>query len=150
MSIKEINDVLNERERFRNKSHCWHLDYRENDVLPEFSRIQLRRERYWDNACDHSEETYVGSARFTEYCYVNGKREAEERFIDVYVFHEEFANTQDVCIRYGHEGPDYISPGTVLDLLITAQKDRHAEGDDYSAAACVINHYMEIRATLRD
>ncbi len=140
---------MNTTIKFRNKSHCWYVDYNEHDDMPELARIKLRRERYWQDGCDHPDDTYVGSAQFTEYTYVNGVREYTEVCIDVYVFPDKLMNTQSVCIRCADSASAYISPGTVLDLLITAQKERHAEGTHYSAAACVINHYMEIRATLR-
>ena len=128
---------------FTNKTHAWNLDYR-----PGQFQIQLRRKRYWQDGCNHSDECYVGSAKFIDYFYSKGIRDATELCIDVYVFPDGLNNQQRVCIRCSDECPDYIGPGTVLDLLITAQKDRHGT-DRYSAAACVINHYMEIRATIR-
>jgi hypothetical protein len=126
--------------QFTNKTHAWNLDSQHRH------QIQLRRKRYWQDRCNHPDECYVGSAKFIDYS--KGIREATEPCIDVYVFTDQFDNKQHVCVRYSDRCPDYMGPGTVLDLLITAQKERHGT-DHYSAAACVINHYMEIRASLR-
>jgi len=129
------------KKQFTNKTHAWNLDYQRGN-----SWFQLRRKRYWQDGCNHPDECYVGSAKFTNYSKGVGK--TTEHCIDVYVFPDGRDNAQHVCIRCSDECPDYIGPGTVLDLLITAQKDYHSY-DHYSAAACVINHYMEIRASLR-
>lgn len=137
--------------KYTNKIHSWRLDYDKNHPLT----LKLRRKRYWKDGCNHPEETYIGSAWFLD--YGRGIREAKERCIDVYVFYGGIFESQSVCIRCGDDSPDYISPGTVVDLLITSQT-RHTTLDGskyeycdtaYAAAACVINHYMEIRATLR-
>ena len=136
--------------KFRNKTHSWRLDYDKNHPLT----LKLRRKRYWKDACGHPDETYIGSAWFIDYS--SGISGARERCIDVYVFNGGVLESQSVCIRCSDECSDYISPGSVVDLLITSQKrlqnmdGKYVYSDEaYAAAACVINHYMEIRATLR-
>jgi len=57
------------------------------------------QERLWVDGCNHGEECYVG----TTDCY------------DVYIFTEE-RHGQKVCIRYGDDGHQYISPGRLSDF----------------------------------
>lgn len=134
------------RPKFLNKSHRWSLEYGEEGT-PAQPTLRLRRSRYWKDACSHSEESYVGSAWFVGHSAE--ARPARECMIDVYVFHDSLMNAQSVCIRCSDAAPDYIAPGTVLDLIVTAQKSRPSGADHYSAAACVIDRFMEVRATPR-
>jgi hypothetical protein len=47
-------------------------------------------------------------------------------------------NVAHVCLRYGNEGHEYGSPGTVLDFLIAAGKDQGNGGYHQEVAALLL------------
>lgn len=60
---------------------------------------------YWSDGCEHPSDSYIGS--FT----------IDTRKYDVYYFKDDFAwNGKSVCIRYGNECHEYISPGTMENI----------------------------------
>jgi hypothetical protein len=101
---------------------------------------------FWKDSCNHPEESYIGSAIYSERYFEEGIVQYKDQKIDVYVF--DNPSSQNVCIRYSNEPSEYISPGTLLDFLFASQREptNHA----YAAAALVINKYMKIRATKRE
>jgi hypothetical protein len=61
----------------------------------------------WKDGCKHRAEEYVGTVMVGDYAY------------DVYVYAGgDWGGA--CCIRYGDMAWEYISPGSVLDLLLTA------------------------------
>jgi hypothetical protein len=68
---------------------------------------------YWHNHCDHKPGEYVGSIEFYSTPH-------ELNFYDIYIFNHERLG-QEVCIRYGDEGCEYISPGRLCDFYTTSR-----------------------------
>jgi hypothetical protein len=69
---------------------------------------------HWHDACEHGAENLVGSFRI-----VSNQGDAFRlKKYDLYVFTEH--GRQEICIRYGDEPGDYISPGTPKDFVQTA------------------------------
>ena len=101
--------------------------------------IVLFQQPFWEDACNHPKESYVGSAIFKE----KSQNTHKEPKIDVYVF--DTPSSQRVCIRYANDPSAYASPGTLLDFLLASQQTPHMP--DYAAAALVIDHFMQIQAT---
>jgi hypothetical protein len=59
----------------------------------------------FENHCNHSKESYVGSFFF-------------DGWHDVYVFpNPRYDKIGEVCIRYGNEGSEYISPGGITGFM---------------------------------
>lgn len=73
----------------------------------------------YHNGCEHRRHEYLGSVKQLEADGLSMKLNT----YDVYV-HEGDLGGANVCIRYGNEGHEYISAGTVLDFLVSAAK-RH-------------------------
>ncbi len=69
------------------------------------------------NRCGHLAEEYVGTISDVE--KVNG--EWMERFYDVYVFADKHFG-HEVCIRYGNEPSEYLSPGTI-DMMVRSTRE---------------------------
>jgi len=63
------------------------------------------------NHCKHSEEDFVGTVKVRGI----GERKAQYVYYDVYVYpHKEHGHA--ICLRYGNDGPDYISDLRVWNL----------------------------------
>ena len=129
---------------FINKEHVW----KKQDSVT----IKKRPVPHWTDCCCHSEGSYIGSATYWERTRVDGEVRDQVRRVDVYVFdgagwEGRDSSAQHVCIRVSNDPGGYASPGTLVDFLIAAQ--RHPTDHTYAAAALVIDHFMEIKATKR-
>lgn len=83
------------------------------------------------NHCDHNEDTeYVGSGTATD-----GKD------VDVYLYIGPLG--QEVCIRFGSDGPDYFTPGTV-----SMFRDAYADHGDQIPAYGVAHDLLTKNGTL--
>jgi len=73
----------------------------------------------WVDVCNHDKSTYLCSFA----CYNFKKGKSVEELYDFYLFKDRlrFAS-QSVCLRYGNEGHEYISPGSLLDFIKTASR----------------------------
>jgi hypothetical protein len=79
-------------------------------AIPEFDSEWLVRGPVWPDQCGHGPSTYIGSILVQE------THQSERHPVDVYVF--DSYELQEVCVRYGDRDDEYLSPGTVLDVLI--------------------------------
>jgi hypothetical protein len=70
----------------------------------------LHKQQYkpvFHDHCNHLQGSYVGSIT-----------DLEGKWYDIYVYKATLnKNSQDVCIRYGEEDSQYISPGSLLNVL---------------------------------
>jgi len=65
---------------------------------------------HWTDHCRHPEGSYLGSIL----SFNNGK----EEWLDIYVYEDRLSHEGlSVCIRYGNEGSDYYSPGSILNVI---------------------------------
>lgn len=87
------------------------------------------------DGCKHGINSFVGSVQYYDL------REIKLKWIDVYVFDQN--NRQHVCIRTGNEPEDYLSPGTVLDVLISGSKYNSLEV--YKITAALIDLKFKVR-----
>ncbi len=72
---------------------------------------------YWTDACQHEGDAYVCSFRIVLGLDPETKRRVEvNNKYDLYLFHN--SRGLELCIRYGNEGGDYISPGEVTEFLL--------------------------------
>ena len=124
-------------DRYCNHERAW-------DSTPSY--VSVSKTPAHEASCEHPEESFVGSVTYL--VYPKGGKQ-DKRTVDVYVFDEggSMPGSQRVCIRYGSDGGDYISPGTVLDLLI---KSRETIDKNYHAAADLIDSSFRIRAERRE
>ena len=68
------------------------------------------------NGCGHRDSEYVGTVK----TWPSGPSEPMEP-VDVYVHESDIGRSvANVCIRYGAEGHEYLTPGSVLDFLAAA------------------------------
>lgn len=65
----------------------------------------------WTDCCQHPPESYVASFEIANY-----QRQQMEHY-DLYVYASKCSGKQDVCIRYGDECSQYISPGPLGGFL---------------------------------
>jgi hypothetical protein len=84
----------------------------------------LHKQQYkpvFHDSCNHLQGSYVGSIT-----------DLEGKWYDIYVYKSTVnKKSQDVCIRYGKEDHEYISPGSLLNVLDT-------KSEIYELAAHVI------------
>lgn len=81
--------------------------------------IEEMDEAAWPNQCGHKRSEYVGTVK----TWPNGLGEPMTP-VDVYVHEGDVGQAiAHVCIRYGPEGAQYCSPGTVLDFLASAARN---------------------------
>ena len=83
----------------------------------------------WNDGCEHGECCYVGTA-------ILSLRPGDA--VDIYVF-ETPRGEQEVCVRYGNEYPEYRAPGSVENVL------RSADHEPYSSVARVLLEKGSIR-----
>jgi len=108
-----------------NHERQWHsIPYRE-----------LKRPKH-NNFCQHKPENHVGTIEYFE----NIPGRSIKRVVDVYMFNQY--NGQYMCLRTGDEPGDYCTPGTVLDLIIAAQRPYSAD--------CPLNHLYIVVAEFID
>jgi len=62
--------------------------------------------------CGHGDGCYVGSFKY----YTNADKEMK---IDIYIY-EQPGERQEVCLRYGSEGPEYMSHGPLWQFIRTS------------------------------
>lgn len=97
----------------------------------------IGREKHWQDQCNHPAHTYVGS----DDCVVMGVGLFGK--IDVYVYPPRGAEAgvdgHHCCIRFGDDGGDYYSPGTLAALL----KHAHAM-TPYASAVEIIEKYGHV------
>jgi len=81
--------------------------------------------KYWidgnDVGCQHLHQYYVGS--FVHEELVLGSTMPRVEKLDIYVFPQSGGDT--VCIRYGDEGHQYYSPGSLIQFIQTASLPGH-------------------------
>ena len=68
--------------------------------------------------CNHGTDHYVGTIQVLRNHEDYKKTGGIFDCYDVYIFHSE--NYQEVCLRYGNEPHEYISPGTLIDFIRAA------------------------------
>ena len=98
--------------------------------------------KYWGtgnrNGCGHSNEQYIGSFAHEEFIPGSTKNwhshnSLRREVLDVYVFSQYDGDA--VCIRYGAEGSEYYSPGSLHQFIQTAGRHDH---DMYARALKLI------------
>jgi hypothetical protein len=121
-----------------NHSHAWARSLSDDEDV--FDDV-VRDKPTWKDGCGHPPESFVGSV----FAYPDGHGGGQ--WVDVYVFDDGWPDgesSQQVCLRVGDEPQDYLSVGTVLDLLVSANRPQ-ASGV-YQAAAALIDRKFRIRA----
>jgi hypothetical protein len=84
------------------------------------------------NGCGHWDSEYIGTVKTLR---TDGLQPMG--LVDVYVHEGDIGRAiAHVCIRYGDEGGEYCSPGTVLDFLASAARNER------------IAYYPEVAALL--
>jgi len=86
----------------------------------------------FENKCGHPTGSFVGCFYIFSTPYSFG---------DVYLYGD--TRKQSVCIRVGNEPEDYVTPGTPLDLFISAASPDAP--DLYRAAAAVLDRHMNVK-----
>ena len=70
---------------------------------------KLTTEPHWENECGH--EDYLFSVAYTDESF-----EDSQRKLDVYLVDNR--KSSDICIRYGPEGEDYLSPPPLSEIFL--------------------------------
>lgn len=74
----------------------------------------------WPEGCGHA--GYVGTVWPITWFYdAEGKRQIRREILDVYIFDSK-AYGQEVCLRCGSEGSEYISPGGLMEVIQRNQR----------------------------
>lgn len=90
----------------------------------------------WQDGCEHDKGTYVVS--FTVHSRLNKIDQ-----YDLYIF--ENNGRQEVCIRYGAECQQYISPGSLGEFL-----SRSCNHEPYQTAVRILLHYGNVSWSLKE
>jgi len=81
---------------------------------------------YFKDECNHGKKCYVGSKKYQAWSI----GELEDYKIDVYIFTD--SQGQQVCIRYGDEPHEYVSPGSVCSFLLLVDSGLQAYSEAYT------------------
>jgi hypothetical protein len=93
----------------------------------------------WVDACNHEEGSYI-----TSFEIYNFKAQKMDRY-DLYLFKDNY-HGQEVCIRYGNEGNEYISPGGLINFL----GHQHDSYEPYQTACRILIHYGFVTWQVRE
>ena len=63
---------------------------------------------YWKDYCGHGKDNYI--------CSFEYENPRLEETYDVYIFNDINGN-QQVCLRYGNSIEQYVSPGTLIEMI---------------------------------
>jgi len=86
----------------------------------------------WPDGCGHKRSEWVGTVK----TWPDGYSKPMEP-VDVYVHEGDIGvNEAHVCIRFGAEGCQYVSAGSVLDMLVQAA--RRPAPPYYREVACLL------------
>lgn len=100
--------------------------------------MTIKSTPYWQDACGHKSEEYIGSAEYME-CEELNK-------IDVYLYQCPTYKL-GVCIRCSNEPEDYISPGSLVDFLGIAYGKYSGV---YAKAYKILTSMLDITATKKN
>ena len=93
---------------------------------------------FFADECCHGHECYIGSAVLHSYL------DEEHDHLDVYLFDDKYC-VNKVCIRFGDEGGDYFSTGTIFDLIHTIGSAKNYANPAYLVALDVINQHLTFK-----
>lgn len=104
-------------------------------------------EPFWTDHCTHGHDTYVAS--FIHYERRQGGNEHYERRqggevktkVDIYIFPDDYFG-QEICLRYGEEDSQYMSPTGLAYFIRSALHDRYGL---YEKALEVIQQHGKIK-----
>lgn len=88
---------------------------------------------HWQDGCKHGKDCYV--CTFTTIVRIS----SPVRYFDLYLFAESWYGVE-VCIRYGDQDNEYISPGGLLQFIRTAGSVGHRMAE-YDMAARILAEY---------
>ena len=96
---------------------------------------------YFTNCCEHSKEEYICS--FIEQSKKNQHGhsilESGEKY-DFYLY-QDIDGYHGICLRYGNECSEYISPGHVYEYMLRYEDQASCYGDHYSVVAWILKYY---------
>ena len=93
---------------------------------------------FFTDECCHEPDCYIGSAVLSPYL------KEDYNHLDVYLFDDKHS-VNKVCIRFGNEGGDYFSPGTIFDMIHTIGSARLYANPVYLVALDVINQNLTFK-----
>lgn len=110
----------------------------------EMDDKDIRPTPHWIDHCEHPPESFVCSftiVRPFKPQVIGASLEYKVSHYDLYLYPTELHGV-DVCIRYGNECSEYISPGSLFQFLLTTgyTQGRAAE---YEKAANIIKDYIK-------
>ena len=95
---------------------------------------------HWENHCEHPTDTFVGTIRDT----------TEHEAVDVYVYKQRVTNVYKVCLRYGEEGQQYLSPyGDVGTFLFDTDRRAEYSTNTHRLAAELIHSRCEFIVNIK-
>lgn len=94
----------------------------------------------YTDSCEHGPECYVCSIREFRHPHNKETEAGKYTYYDLYLFPQKHYG-MEVCIRYGNEGSEYISPGSLMEFLAHANTTYHFTARDvYYLAAQIIRN----------
>lgn len=82
--------------------------------------MKYKGAKHNDN-CGHGVDCYVGTFTYVDIWRDDGETRYKEIIYDVYVFEQQTTGAE-VCLRFGDEGPEYLSPGPIHQFLMSCQQ----------------------------
>jgi hypothetical protein len=92
--------------------------------------LNMKHGPHWENHCEHPTDTFVGTIG----------ESTEHEFVDVYVYKPKKANIYKVCLRYGEQADDYLSPyGDVNTFLYSTDNRQNTNPFDRDTYRIVLS-----------
>jgi hypothetical protein len=88
--------------------------------------------------CNHGSDCYIGTIKVETFY----NKAFKEELYDIYVFNDAYSG-QEVCMRFGNEPHEYISPGPLIQFLQIAICHRQ-NMPHYAFAADLLFHEGQI------
>lgn len=96
----------------------------------------------WKDECNHGPDCYVASFEIlNRHGKVDLKEATMDRY-DLYIFEHSLWG-HEVCIRYGNEPQEYISPGRLIEFL------QHGKHEPYTTAIRILTENGFVQWQLR-
>ena len=95
------------------------------------------KEPYWTDHCTHGHDTYVAS--FIHWTL--GEEGEKHAKVDIYIFPDDYYG-HEICLRYGDDGPEYLSPTGLVPFISSAARDHNGL---YAKALEVLQRHGKIK-----
>jgi len=113
------------------------INFNEDDLATEI--LAMIPGPVWHDGCQHDKDSFVASFEL-----LNHKQKRMNKY-DLYLFQDIGSGRQHVCIRYGNEEGEYISPGHLGGFLTRS----NGTYEPYATAIRILLSYGDVEWKLK-